>query len=196
MISIEWDHFYFYYERYQRILVREEIPSHALWQGTPAVISLTIKSHIQNKCEEVQENWTVLFWGISILIWTQNVKFHDLIYQRNWISTKTALIRICYLYWSQMSTYNLLSNNYAFVKAKKSIATIFLVSDVKLLGLFWHLRSFSIISCESSNNEWSGIIRSHLITYLGVHYALLKYFSFYQGIRQHSLFYINVYKNH
>ena len=92
--DIYWVRPFLYYERYQRILVREEIPSHALWQGTPAVISLTIKSHIQNKCEEVQENWTVLFWGISISIWTQNVKFHDLIYQRNWISTKTALIRI------------------------------------------------------------------------------------------------------
>ena len=111
--------FLYYYERYQRILVREEIPSHALWQGTPAVISSTIKSHIQNKCEEQPENWTVLFWGISISIWTQNVKFHDLIYQRNWISTETALIRIV-VYWSQMSTYNLLANNYAFCKCKRN----------------------------------------------------------------------------
>ena len=121
--------------------MREEIPSHALWQGTPAVISLTIKSHIQNKCEEVQENWTVLFWGISISIWTQNVKFHDLIYQRNWISTETALIRIV-VYWSQMSTYNLLANNYACCKGKKINRNHFLVSDVKLLGLFLALAVF------------------------------------------------------
>ena len=93
-----------------------------------------------------------------------------------------------------MSTYNLLANNYACCKDKKSIATIFLVSDVKLLGLFWHLRSFSIICCESSNNEWSGIIRFHLITYLGVHYALLKYFRYlireYANIHYSTLMYI------
>ena len=176
--------------------MREEIPSHALWQGTPAVISSTIKSHIQNKCEEVQENWTVLFWGISISIWTQNVKFHDLIYQRNWISTETAFIRIV-VYWSEMSTYNLLANNYAFCKCKRNQSKpFFLVSDVKLLGLFWHLRPFSIICCESSNNEWSGIIRFHLITYLSVHYALLKYFRYfireYANIYYSTLMYIRI----
>ena len=78
---------------------------------------------------------------------------------------------------------------------KKSIATIFLVSDVKLLGLFWHLRPFSIICCESSNNEWSGIIRFHLITYLGVHYALLKCFRYfireYGNIHYCTLVYIS-----
>ena len=79
---------------------------------------------------------------------------------------------------------------------KKSIATIFLVSDVKLLVLFWHLRPFSIICCESSNNEWSGIIRFHLITYLSVHYALLKYFRYfireYANIYYSTLMYIRI----
>ena len=178
--------------------MREEIPSHALWQGTPAVISSTIKSHIQNKCEEVQENWNVLFWGISISIWTQNVKFHDLIYQRNWISTETALIRIV-VYWSQMNTYNLLANNNAFCKGKRNqLQPFFSVSDAKLLGLFWHLRSFSIICCESSNNEWSGIIRFHVVTYLGVHYALLTYFRYfireYANIYYSKLMYIRITK--
>ena len=98
-----------------------------------------------------------------------------------------------------MSTYNLLANNNAFCKGKRNqLQPFFSVSDAKLLGLFWHLRSFSIICCESSNNEWSGIIRFHVVTYLGVHYALLTYFRYfireYANIYYSKLMYIRITK--